>query len=325
MRVLVGIFLILLVIFPTTSNAEETEYIEYTVKKGDTLWDISGGNLDDPFFWPKIWKENPQIKNPDLIYPGQRIRIPKDLLQQQVELPPPPVSEQEAAVREEAEAETEPAGVQIEPRKASVVDPDLLASSGYIDTKIEGVGHILSTPTGRTIVGKNDDVYIQVNNKKPEKGTKYYIIRSLGTVVHPVEDRVVGEIIQIVGTLEVVGEEAGYTKAKILKSFSEIQTGYVIDEYYPIEPYPLKKLPAEGIHGTVIASRDLRILNGRYDIVYLDKGSLDGIKIGTVFTIMSAEPPRRPIAKVQVISTRQHTSVAMVIESEMEVARGDYF
>src|SRR5438105_6201907 len=48
---------------------------EYTIVKGDTLWDLSQKFLSNPWYWPKIWSLNPSIENPHWIYPGNKLRI----------------------------------------------------------------------------------------------------------------------------------------------------------------------------------------------------------------------------------------------------------
>jgi len=62
----------------------------YTVVKGDCLWKISKMKYGSPYFWPAIWDANKNgvvnkdtmkgrkkmISNPNLIYPGQVLKIP---------------------------------------------------------------------------------------------------------------------------------------------------------------------------------------------------------------------------------------------------------
>ncbi len=47
----------------------------YVVKTGDTLWDLSGQFLQDPFTWPELWQANRHISDPHRIYPGDSLNI----------------------------------------------------------------------------------------------------------------------------------------------------------------------------------------------------------------------------------------------------------
>lgn len=57
------------------SEAASDESVAYTVKDGDTFWDLAFEFVGDPYQWPDIWEGNPHIKNPNLIYPGDLVMI----------------------------------------------------------------------------------------------------------------------------------------------------------------------------------------------------------------------------------------------------------
>lgn len=62
----------------TAKESAKAEEQSYTIEKGDTLWKISQRFLGDGAKWKLIHEANKDvIKNPDLIHPGQVIRIPK--------------------------------------------------------------------------------------------------------------------------------------------------------------------------------------------------------------------------------------------------------
>jgi nucleoid-associated protein YgaU len=62
-----------------TSPAQTATVEYYEVKKGDSLWKIAQNAYGDGNRHPDIFEANKEvIQNPDLIFPGQMLRIPKD-------------------------------------------------------------------------------------------------------------------------------------------------------------------------------------------------------------------------------------------------------
>jgi nucleoid-associated protein YgaU len=63
--------------FLTVQVEEPPEPTFYTVKSGDSLSKIAKEVYGDPMKWEALFEVNREvIKDPDLIYPGQKIRIP---------------------------------------------------------------------------------------------------------------------------------------------------------------------------------------------------------------------------------------------------------
>ena len=257
-------------LLPFSPSAQMQEYKDYTVVKGDTLWDISEAELKDPFLWPKIWKENPYIVNPDKIYPHQKIKIPLYILQKEI-----PVAEIPKQVKPEVLKKEEPKkeiARKIEPvKKEYLVDRDILIASGYISDSIHSVGSIVNSPSGRTLLGKDDYAYIYTDTPSTT-GDKFYIIRSAGKVSHPKYSYPLGYLIEVLGIAEVVGQDDGETKAIITTSYTDILKGSLLDNFYETEPPYLTENPRKpDVSAYIVATKELHMINGTWDIVYIDK------------------------------------------------------
>lgn len=61
---------------PKKKTNTATNIGTYTVKKGDTLWDLARKYYSNPYLWPKIADRN-GVKNPRLLQIGKRLVIPK--------------------------------------------------------------------------------------------------------------------------------------------------------------------------------------------------------------------------------------------------------
>jgi hypothetical protein len=321
--ILYGVILSLLI--PSVALSETEEIKEYKIMKGDTLWDISGKELHDSFLWPKVWQENPQIGNPDRIYPGQTIRIPLRLLKGEAREAPeaaPVAKEEQAPVKKEAvaaEKEKKPTPVPLTP----LVDKALLMSSGYIADSVHSVGGITGSPFEKNLFGNDDIVYVSLD--APAKiGDEFYVIRPGEVVRHPVTGKKLGYLIEVLGVATVDRFEFGQTMAKITQVFDAIKPGDLLDTYHDMTP-PLTTgaCRTPSIDGYVVALRS-GMAAGNLEIVYIDKGSTDGVEVGDMLRTVFVGTHKVPSGKIQVISSREKTSTAIVRENyNMPIASGN--
>lgn len=314
-KVLLQIVVIISLLFPSLVMSQTNEIRNYTVKKGDTLWSISREELGDAFLWPKVWKENPEITNPDRLYPGQTVRIPIYLKQAVREGEKQKAAEAKMPQKRVEKAEKEEVTKQKPVRKvplSPLVNNNLFLASGYISDTIPSVGIIDGSPSGRTLFGADDVIFVKTDNPAAT-GDKFIVIKAL-RLETPKATRNNGYIIEPIGVIEVMKVEGADTSARILMSFGPVRDRDLLDTYQEMtSPLTTEEFRKPDINGEVIAARNLQLLNSLFDIVYLDKGLEDGIEIGDIFrTVDTTSGHIIPTGTIQVIGTRDTTSTAVV-------------
>lgn len=307
------ICIILILLIPSISLSQTEEIKDYKVNSGDTLWNISGKELGDPFLWPKIWQENPEIANPDRIYPGQKIKIPLRYAQKVEEEKQVASIEAPAVKQTEAVEKPSPASVKLRP----LIDQSILVASGFIADSIPGVGKIDGAPD-RILFGNDDIVYLTID--RPAKvGDRFYVIRTGELIKHPVTHKKVGYLVEMLGVAEIIRFENGDVVAKIIKMFDNMHSGDHLLPYYEIAP-PLTtgEFRKPDITGYVVASRYGHLGDVKLNIIYIDKGLRDGLDVGDVIrTVNIIDNHKVSTGAIQIISCRDTTSTAVVLKNYM--------
>ncbi len=278
----------------------------YTVRRGDTLWDISAKFLSKPWLWPEIWQANPQVRNPHLIYPGDvlnlsfingggsNLRLQPQAHPEGDAIPAIPLSELRMFLKD-----------------MRVVDSNALSAAPYV------VG--LEESRLRGAVGQN----IYVRGLQGEPGQRWAIVRpshvfrgfdqndpaSADLVAHDLNSNVamvkgpweenfradghhgrgddLGVEVSVIGTAETLrmGDPATLL---LMDSTMEIRSGdriLPIDDkpydafYYPHAP---KSVPE---HAKVIGFADALDAVGSKQVVMLSIGAKDGVDNGQTFSI----------------------------------------
>ncbi len=272
----------------------------YTVQKGDTLWEIAGRFLAQPWQWPEIWESNPQIENPHLIYPGDVVTLQfKDgkptLSIASGEAPGEPTSDTSAPApvasvdRSRRDVKLSPTiretqhvdivrqipldAIQQFLSRPRVVTDDQIGRSGYIIGSLEeglafGRGHrVYVRGLGQPVTNK-----FSIFRKGPE-----YRDPDTGAVLG-YEAEHVGD-----GVVERFGDPA---TIHIVTSNKEVLKGdRLMPEMSDEIPEFIPHAPNAEIAGKVISVIDGVSQIGQHQVVVLNRGVADGLEPGHVLAI----------------------------------------
>lgn len=315
---------------------------KHEVKKGETLWDISNQHLGNPFQWPKIWKENPDIKNPDRIYPGQTIVLPGARQEQPAKATP--IQEAEKPAAEEPKATEEPKKKAIslpEPEPVLLAGAKTVLFSGFITPRNGRYNRIIGGADDRAIYGTGDKILAETGRAAINTGDTFTLSRILRPVVHPVTKKPMGNLVTVLGVAVVTAVQKGVATLHVTDSLEPIIEYDLLIPY--VEPKPLyqdlAQIPAgRAQSGYVIEMKEEKDIAAQNDIVYIDRGSRDGVAVGDAFKVIREGEkitalrdkvpvisPDETIGEVRVIAIQEETATALVSKSLYDIAKGYRF
>jgi hypothetical protein len=274
-----------------TENAPDT----YTVKRGDTLWHISGMFLKSPWRWPELWGMNlDQIHNPHLIYPGQllvlekidgmaRLKLGSTVggVGDTVKLSP--------SIRSES---SETAAIGAIPM--NLIAPFLTDAMIFDANQLLAAPRIVAAPEGHLMMGRGDTAYVtgELGNTR-----NWQIFRAPKALVDPDTKEVLGYEARYVGSAERKqdgearpGAETGglsvpstftISSNKEAAAIGDRLAPATVRDFAPFVPHP----PAQQVNGKIVSLYGDAMSAGQNQIVSLNRGSRDGLERGTVLAL----------------------------------------
>ncbi len=264
----------------------------HIVKKGDTLWDIAEYYYRNPFFWVAIWKVNiDKIKDPHLIYPGQEFLIP--------EIPPLegvlyPIYGVKEIERPKPPLEEEVVEIKVIRPPVPVVAKELVLSGGFISPKenIKYLGNVIGSEEKKERLFYWEKLYINKGSTDGVKNEDRYIVFKLGKeIVSKRRGISLGVLFEPLGIIKVLRTEENSSLALLEKTYNVInakEKNYFKEIEFPDIPYDVKiypvedrKIEAEIVHIKEEPGKTVE----PFDVVYIDAGKEEGVKIGDLFEI----------------------------------------
>ncbi len=318
---------------------------QYTVKKGDTLWEISNLFLQDPWYWPEIWQKNTQIQNPHLIFPGDVLTLVYVNGQPQIL-----VNE-----TQHKEIQQTNGGLPVKKLSPSVRSSALQASIPSIPgdairqflskprvvtkEQLEAAPRIIGSDEEHLILGSGHRVYIRGEIDKER--VRFSVFNPGDELIDPESGEILGYEAKYAGDVHITAYD---DPASGDLTFTEREV-LIGDRLLPEDRSKLDNLyfphvPDRDINGQIISLYDALFGVAQYQIVVINKGERDGMEVGHLLATFTqgavvrdrydkrrSKPVKLPNERsglVMIFKTFDRVSYALTLESKRVIHNLDY-
>ena len=336
-KLVLGVLTACLLAVPFTSSmAEEPElkgnYPDtYTVRRGDTLWDISDTFLKNPWMWPEIWHVNDQIDNPHLIYPGDVIRLIYVDGQPRLTL-----DRGERVVKLNPQTRVIEGDDAISTIPLSAINSFLSRSRIVEVGELEQAPHVVSGEDRRLIVGAGDNLYAR--GEFEDQLATYGIYRKGDLYRDPVTEEVLGVQALDIGTAKLRNINGEIATMEIVRTTEEVRIGdrFLAQEERPVDSYFQPSRPEQEVNGVILAVEGGVSQVGKLDVVVINRGRRESMEVGAVLAVYKRGGELRDRVKgdtvvlpderagvLMIFRTFEKVSLGLVLEAERPLAVKD--
>lgn len=309
---------------------------DYLIQRGDTLWDLAGKWLGDPFLWPQVWDQNRYILDSHWIYPGDPLVVPG----QPTVVPPegpPEGTEVSKTPAGRTGAKPEPAKpVPGAPKLIPVADLSDLYCSGFIEPSHSTAEvRIVGREFEKEMVASGDVVFLNQGQMQGVRaGDRLAVVRPESVVSHPASGNALGTYVRRLGTMRVLAAQDNTATAVIdfacdaMKEGDEIVPWVEIPAPTRTELPPMNRYdvaPSGGAVGYVVAARDSLMRVGEGNVIHVDLGDASGLGSGEILQLYreNGDLPRLMLGRAVVLTVEPGTATAKVYQSVREIEIGD--
>lgn len=266
-----------------TLKLQENAPDKYVVVKGDTLWDISGHFLKDPWRWPQIWNMNrDEIRNPHRIYPGDLIVLDKSGKSPRLALVRGNQGGLPTIKLSPVARASEIADGAVPAIPIRVIHPFLSQPRVVPEGAFDGAPFILGSNAERVVLAAGDDAFATGGKPGVEQ---WNVLRPGKALKDPETGEILGHEVEYLGDARTLVAGAPQ-KIRITRSAQEILPRDKLveaDNSTTFEYIP--RAPEAKIAGRIISAYGGLSDSGRYQTVVVNRGARDGLEPGHVLAV----------------------------------------